>query len=798
MPDQLLPLPPDRSGSTDIQLREMAQAPMTPSPTIERSPIERPLAAVRRYKWLMVAIVVASTAAGYVATKFLKPTYEVRASVTIQADAANQDRTGPIRSASLLDANDWVQLFRSFAVTDAVVRKLSLFLRPDVRSDIYVFEGFTLADKAVFGKYELKIDRPNKRWTLTQQPSGVELDKGTIADSLGRKLGFLYRIPDWAYNGTGERKIRFTVETPRESSLRLLSIVGTQLQIGSSFLRLTYEDRDPELAAKILNVWTEEFVTKAAQLKKRKLTEFTQTLEGQLSTQKASLDSAERALQAFRVNTITQPSEGGPIAAGVQDTRDPVIKDYFERKIEYANVKGDVALLTTLIRSVAQDSVPSEALLLTRSSADGPVSQQLRAAITDYHAKETELSRALATLTEEHPTVQRLRSELSELKNRRIPEYANGLLRSLRAREYDDSVRIADADENLRRIPQRTIEEQRLTRNRDIASQLYTDLQARSANAQLAEASATPDVALLDPAIAPISPTKNTKPRVMLMAIVGGIGAALVLAILLDKLDRKLRYPDQVTDDLGLPIAGTVPTIPKGGISKQSAEHTFQLVEAFRTLRMAATNALGPRLALAISSPAPGEGKSLISANLAMSFAEAGLRTILVDGDTRRGALHSMFGFPETPGLTDYLGQSATLAEVIRSTSHGSLDFMPRGTRRKRSPELVTSHRLPDLIDQLRASYDVVLFDTPPLAAGVDGYSISAATGALMVVVRNGVTDRRLAAEKLRLFERLPVDVIGAVLNGVNWTGAYGYYGYAPGYDAEDEPSGEGAIARIG
>ena len=158
--------------------------------------------------------------------------------------------------------------------------------------------------------------------------------------------------------------------------------------------------------------------------------------------------------------------------------------------------------------------------------------------------------------------------------------------------------------------------------------------------------------------------------------------------------------------------------------------------------------------------------------------------------DTRRGSLHQTFGLTESPGLTDVLGQGALLPEAIRPTSHGLLSLMSRGTRRKRSPELLTSQRLPDLLEELRTMYDVIIVDTPPLAAGIDGYSISAAAGALLVVLRTGLTNRRMAAEKLRLFERLPVDVIGAVLNGVTLSGAYGYYGYVAGYEATDEEPG--------
>jgi capsular exopolysaccharide synthesis family protein len=772
---------------------------MTPAPVVTRSPIERPLAAVRRYKWLLMAIVVVATAAGYVATRLLKPTYEVRASLTVQSDNPGADRTGPIRPAALLDANDWVQLFRSFAITDEVVRKLSLFLRPDVRSDIWFFQGFALDDSVAFGQYELRINRDNQRWSLIRQPIGVAVDSGVAGDSVGRRVGFRYRIPEWVFkNGPTERKVGFTVETPRESSVRLNAKVTTQLQQNSNFLRLTLEDENPQLAAQILNAWIAEYVAKATQLKRRKLDEFSHEVDAQLLTTKARLDSAERALQRFRVNTITLPSEGGPLSPGVQETRDPVFRDYFERRIEYTNVRADVSLLKRVMASVVKDSVPSEALLQINTAASAPVAEQLKNAIAQYHLVEADLATQRAKFTDEHPIVKRDLAELDDLKHRRIPQYANGLLKSLQLRASDDSARIADADENLRRIPERTIEEERLRRLRDQAAGLFADLQARSSNAQLAEASATPDVTILDTAVAPIAPTKNTKPRVMLMAVFGGIGAALALAILLDKIDSKVRYPEQVTDDLGMPIAGTVPAFPKRGVDHRSPEQMFQLVESFRTLRMAATSALGPRLALAVSSPSPGDGKSLISANLAMSFAESGLRTLLIDGDTRRGALHTMFGFRESPGLTDYLGQSVLLPDVIKPTSHPSLSFMPRGTRRKRSPELLTLQRLPDMVDELRTTYDVVIFDTPPLAAGIDGYSISAATGSLLVVLRNGLTNRRMAAEKLRLFERLPVDVIGAVLNGVTLDGAFSYYGYVAGYEAEDEPEAGTEVARIG
>ena len=789
MSDRLVPAGPSGSPG-DGQLQSWYE-PRPPLPALATSPLERPVAALRRYKWLIVAVVALAIGAGIVATRFVTPLYEVRASIMIATESPMENRTGPIRSTGLLTSDDWTQLLKSFTISDAVVRKLSLYLRPKDAKDAELFSGFALADRFLPGQYELVIHRAAKRWTLAAEPSDVVIDSGGVSDPVGRATGFFWLLPATAFDGSGTRTVRFTVATPREVAVGLVSRLKTQRQQQSNFLLLTLEDSDPQRAARILNTWVNEFVSVAATLKKRKLVQFGQTLEGQLQTAKRSLDSSEVQLSSFRVNTITQPSEGGPIAAGVQETRDPVIKSYFEKKIEYDDIRHDVGVLQRLIAN-SRDSLPADELLQIRSVASGsPAGQALRSAMADYHTAESNLAVARAGYTDEHPIVKELTAQVNTLRRVQIPQRAAELLASLRSRATDDSIRIAGASVNLQQIPQRTIEEERLRRVRDINSGLYTNLQNRYSEAQLAEASATPDVSVLDSAIAPLSPTNNTAPRILFMAIVGGLGAALGLAILLDRLDARLRYPEQVGTDLGLSIAGTVPRIPKTGVDQNSAEQTFQLVESFRSLRMSVMHASdGRSVSIAISSPSPGEGKSLVAANLALSFADAGLRTALVDGDTRRGSLHDIFSLQSTPGLTDYLAGAASLEEVARPTSQSSLTMIACGTRKRRSPELLTSSRLLDLVAELRATHDVVIIDTPPLAAGIDAYSIAAAARGLLVVLRVGQTTRRMAAEKLRLFDRLPVDIIGAVLNGIKLDGEYAYYSYVPGYQADDEATG--------
>jgi capsular exopolysaccharide synthesis family protein len=785
MSNELVPADFGPMGETALQ---PWQEPTRLGPSLGRSPLERPVAALRRYKWLMLGVIVLAAGLGVAATKFVVPQFDVQAKIMLTTDTP-ADRTAPIRSPGLLPPDDWSQLLRSFTISDAVVRKLALYLHTAKPEDSDLLKDFSIGDGPRAGEYELDIHGAQHKWSLLLTSTGVVVDSGSMADSVGRVAGFQWVIPAWAFRDPAERKVKFTVATPRETAVQMIGRLNISRARESNFIQLSMQDADPKLAANIVNTWLREFVSVAGALKRKKLIAFTSTLEGQLHSAKASLDSAEVNLSNFRVTTITQPREPGvPLPAGLAETQNPVMSDYFQRKIQYEDAKHDINLLQGVLLSIRRDSMPNEALLDIRSVASQSSSTALRAAIAEYRSTEQQLETQRVLLQDEHPTVKALVAKLNTLKKSTIPQYANDLLTSLRARQVDDSVRLVAQEANLQKIPERTIEEERLRGIRDAAASLHTALQNRFAEAQLAQASATPDINVLDTAIAPLAPNKNTAPKLILLALGGGIGLALALAIALDRLDSRLRYPEQATDELGLPIAGAIPRFPKGGLDANSPEQTFQLVESFRSLRLNVAQAgANGRLSLAISSPSPSEGKSLIAANLAMSFADSGLRTVLIDGDTRRGALHEMFGLEASPGLTDFLAGNATLSDITRPTSQASLTLVPCGVRRRRSPEMLTSPKLGELISELGATYDVVIFDTPPLAAGIDGYAIASATGNLLVVLRVGSTARRMAAEKLRMFERLPVNIVGAVLNGIQLSEGYGYYGYVPGYEATEE-----------
>lgn len=243
---------------------------------------------------------------------------------------------------------------------------------------------------------------------------------------------------------------------------------------------------------------------------------------------------------------------------------------------------------------------------------------------------------------------------------------------------------------------------------------------------------------------------------------------------------------------MGLTVLGAIPDMVR---NRRPDDGISELTEAFRTIRLNLAHAYGTGpVVVTITSPGPSDGKSFVSSNLGVSFADLGKRTLLIDGDIRKGTQHRLMGRERMPGLTDVLTGRAELHEALRTTDFAGLDVLPSGTRSGSGPELIGSPRMRELMMELRPRYDVILVDSAPLAAGVDPFILGTLTGSMMLVVRTGSTDLDLAEAKLDLLDRLPVRMLGCVMNGVRRNDSgyryYRYYSYLPGYDAVDEESG--------
>jgi capsular exopolysaccharide synthesis family protein len=744
----------------------------------------RYLSALARFKYLIAAIIGAGLALGLVVLRMVPKQYTVNSTIWLQAGSSEG---GPLRPDAVLDSYAWLQLLASNRVLDTVSVRERLYIsyRP---ADSLAFSTFSVVPGHATGDFQLRRAADQTSWELIG-PNGAVLDRAMPGDSIGRGVGFRWTTPSLL-----DADHKFHVVTTTDATNRLRKQMQTRLtDEKGNFIALSISGDDPVRLARTVNLVTERFVHEAAELKRYKLRETTKALEAQLAQTRAQLESAEGSLEKYKTRIITLPTDNTPVAAGVLSTQPTVLTEYFRQKIAVEDVRRDRQDLERLLAS-APDTIAADAILSVPVARSAP---ELQRSLTAYSAAQAELRDLRLKYTDQARPVLAAREKV-ELLRRETIQNLSVLAGAVRSAEDEMERRIGSTSKELQSIPTRVITEQRLSRDVASVAQIYVDVQARYHAARLAEASAVPDVQVLDQATVPTVPDRNVAGRLFLMIVGASIGAALGLAILLDRLDKRFRYPTQVTGDLGLAILGVIPPIDRSAQAKGDPDATAQVVEAFRSVRLALQHAVGDQqqLSFTVTSPSPGDGKSLICSNLALSFAESGLSTLLVDGDIRRGELHRMFDAGRQPGLLDVLAGTATLDSALRATSHPRLALLPCGTRLQRGPELLGTPAMRDLMARLRSTYQVVIFDSPPLGAGIDPLVLGTATGAVVLILRAGETDRHLAEAKLQIIDRLPVRPLGAILNDVRTKGAYKYYNYVYGYTVDEDaralPSGSG------
>jgi len=732
-------------------------------------PWSRYIEAFKRHALLILAITATGSAIGLLAARRVQPSYDVQSTVWIASGVSPQ--SGPIRPQQLLPATSWVELLRSYAIIDPVVHKLRLNVFYKQPSDSIFFAGFESLANLHPGAYLLKGEAGGRYVLSTAK--GAPIERGAAGDSIGRKLGF-----GWAPNArllTPGMVLPFWISTPRSTSVALLSSLRSTLPDDGQFLTITLSGSDPNRAANTLNAWVEQFVESSGDLKKRHLLEFKKILNDQLGSAESQLRDAEVQLERFRVSTITLPS-GGPVGAAAQ-TSDGSIAGYFQQKSTLSEVEYERSSLEQMLANAKGGPLNPQALLMLPSVLTN--TPQLRAALEELSSRQAALRTEQQFLTDANPRIKQLSETIRVLQYETIPQIVQNVVQTLRTRESDLGARLAAQSTELKGIPSRTIEEMRLARQVTASEALYGVLKGRFEEVSLAEAQTTPDLSVLDFAVPPTRPNSNDAPRLLLLAVLASFGIAVAIALLHDRLDRRFRYPEQATNELGLTIAGTVPRLSANRSGKFQIDLMSQVVESFRTLRLAIRYdfpAKGP-VVLAISSPSKDDGKSLVSSNLALAFASAGNKTLLIDGDLRCGTLHSTFDMKVTPGLVEYLTNGTGVDDVVRSTSTQNLFLLPRGTRANNAPELLVSEKMSALVEMARQRFDVVIIDSPPFIAGVDAYALGAVAGSILIVLRQGVSDRKLAAAKLTILDRLPIRILGAVINGIPGGGMYRYYG---------------------
>jgi uncharacterized protein involved in exopolysaccharide biosynthesis len=237
-------------------------------------PWHRYIAAVRRYKWLILGIILAGTSLGVLGTRFLPHEYEAQATIWV---ASGPTTGGPVRGQEILGTQGWAELVRSFTVLDAVVQQHRLFVRS---TDPSAFDNLAVGDHFRPGAYVLQIDPTGKRYTLKTTEDSV-VESGQLGDSIGRTMGVLWR-PAAVVLHPGE--LKFSVTSPRQAARSVFDRLTVQLPEEGNFMRLRLVDESAERVSLTLNSIMDQFILAAEDLKAFKLRETSRILEEQLGS----------------------------------------------------------------------------------------------------------------------------------------------------------------------------------------------------------------------------------------------------------------------------------------------------------------------------------------------------------------------------------------------------------------------------------------------------------------------------------------------------------------------------------
>lgn len=417
-----------------------------------------------------------------------------------------------------------------------------------------------------------------------------------------------------------------------------------------------------------------------------------------------------------------------------------------------------------------------------------------------------QLSDLLTKATEKHPEVQRLEEQIKE------------------------------AEDELKKLPQAELEFVRLQRDVNVNEKLYTMLREKFEEARIAEMGKASQATIVNPAVEPQTPIKPNKRFAAVVGIVVGIMLGLILAFVTESLDTSIGTIEDVENLLKVPVLAIIPSIKteiaeekpwwKRGIFPQMQQTQdeereavlsvlfkplSQIAEAYRILRTS-LKISETKKAFLVTSCGPREGKTTVLVGLGITLAQMGIKTLLIDSDLRRPAVHKKLGITKDHGVNEIINKSITwqdaikglpdilmgelgFDDVLKNPGLDNLSIITAGSSSNSPSELLGSKYMESLIAELRGKFDVILFDSPPSLAITDASILAPLLDGVIIVYEMGRTARAALLRAKVQLQTVGANVLGVALNHIKpesyvATGYYPYY-YHYKYKYAEKQKGE-------
>jgi capsular exopolysaccharide synthesis family protein len=567
----------------------------------------------------------------------------------------------------------------------------------------------------------------------------------------------------------------------------------------AAVVAVTYRGSDQRLTHAVPNELARAFIVKRQGSKSSEAVATKQFLADQLDTLQQQLALSEERLKSFRqsANMVAPEEEAGAH-----------IQQLAEMQVDRNLKEVERSSLDSLMREVRNDAgrnprlgpggrvqSPYRRLMASPSLILAPAATQQ---IGTLNQLETELSTLLLGQTERNPEVVARLERIAAIEAS-VQETAETYLQGLTTQIEEADRQLAAFKDELAVIPAAQMTYVRLKREAELSAEMYGLLSSHLTEASIQASRVDESVRVVDSAPFPREPVRPKPLLSLFMALMSGSILGLAAALAAEHRDRSVRDRSDVGRVTGSPVLGLIPHLRTAGLgngtrfsmpwvtrgSRPRLVHQIEAgnpaAEAYRGLR---TNLLFSRIdhpprVLTFTSPMPGDGKSTTAMNLALVLAQSGHRVLLVDADMRRGLLNEVLSTAREPGLSEVLFGRSSFAAAVKPmvpVEGIALDFLPSGIWPPNPAELIASGRMAQLITEVRATYEMVILDAPPLNLVTDAALLGTHCDGVILVARAGVTEEASLEYAVEQLEKVRAPLLGTVLNGVD-EARQDYYG---------------------
>ena len=736
MADNILPLP----VATPVIPSSLAAAPVRGGKSDALPLLTQYWRVVVRWRWLLLATVLAALVLGLLVTLLMTPQYTAKATIEIARQenrVLNVEGVQPERAAAsdLEFYQTQYALLKSRSLAERVAGQLRL-----ADNDAF-FESF----------------------------DGLPED-GLLTRVSGRPLTPAQRAE--------RTKIAVAI---------LQKQVDVQPVRGSSLVDVEFESPDPKLSLDVTNAWTQAFVRSNLDRRFEASAYARRFLEDRLAQLRQRLEQSERQLVNYATNERLVNVPAGQVGIGGN------------RTVERPLAVDELTNLSSALSTAVTERVQAESRL---ASARGAASAEAlnNPAIASLRGRRAEVSAEYAKMLVQfepgYPPARALASQLAQLdvslrrEESRISESINGSYTAAVQRERDLRTQVEGLKDNLLDQRKRSIQYNIYQRDVDTTRELYDGLLQRYKEIGAAAGVGTNNLSIIDPAQRPEAPSSPILWLNLLIALMLGLAVGVAAILVLEQIDEGLKDPSDVDRAIGRPLLGAIPRV--ADLSQLDLlDRKSPVAEAYLSVQTAlsfSTDHGFPKSVL-LTSSRPGEAKSTSALALAITLARVGKRAVLIDGDLRSPSVHQLTNRPNEHGVSDFLAGENNLDALLMPFDIEGVSLMAAGPQPPNAAELLASTRLRLLIDTLLQRFDHVIVDAPPVLGLADAPLIASQVEGVIYVVETRGPRSTIIRSSLDRLESANAHILGVLLTKFDSKKAhlgYGYdYGYGYGYGAK-------------